>query len=152
MIILYINKYYIIYVNTSQTVLVNQEAANASLQYTNITWYTKNGKGLLVTEYASWNQDEENTWLVPIMKNIHTEGLALVFIQLNCQTVHSELFFFRTWDICDVGCLNLCYLRCELKLYIFSKSCKQNKLFRQYFYWRVFFSCIHVKKRPPFPK
>lgn len=28
------------------------------------------------------------------MKKIHTEGLALVFIQLNCQTVHSELFFF----------------------------------------------------------
>lgn len=57
------------------------------------------------------------------------------------------MIFFRTWDICDVGCLNLCYLRCELKLYIFSKSCRQNKLFRQYFYWRVFFSCIHVKKK-----
>lgn len=26
------------------------------------------------------------------MKKIHTEGLALVFIQLNCQTVPSELF------------------------------------------------------------
>lgn len=29
------------------------------------------------------------------MKKIHTEGLALVFIQLNCQTVHSELFFLE---------------------------------------------------------